>query len=251
LAEWFEDESLWSELYPALFTEERLRLGEEEVPKVLELAGLSAVAGPAALDLCCGPGRHAVPLARRGVRVTAVDRTRFLLDRGRERARSAGVAIEFVEADMREFRRSTAFDLAISLFTSFGYFAAREDDLRVLRNVRASLKPEGVFVIDVVGKEWLARHFQPTRAIDLADGGVLIDRCRVVDDWTRVENEWILIRDGRARTFQYRLSMYSGQELKDRLLQAGFARVDLFGNLDGAPYDREASRLVVVARVAS
>lgn len=251
MAEWFEDESLWSELYPALFTEERLRLGEEEVPKVLELTGLSAVAGPTALDLCCGPGRHAVPLARRGVRVTAVDRTRFLLDRARERARSAGVAIEFVEADMREFRRATAFDLAISLFTSFGYFAAREDDLSVLRNVRASLKPEGVFVIDVVGKEWLARHFQPTRAIDLADGWVLIDRCRVVDDWTRVENEWILIRDGRARTFHLRLSVYSGQELKDRLLQAGFARVDLFGNLDGAPYDREASRLVVVARVAS
>lgn len=251
MAEWFEDESLWSELYPALFTEERLRLGEEEISKVLELTGLSAVAGPAALDLCCGPGRHAVPLARRGVRVTAVDRTRFLLDRARERARSAGVAIEFVEADMREFRRATVFDLAISLFTSFGYFAAREDDLRVLRNVRASLKPEGVFVIDMAGKEWLARHFQPTRATDLADGAVLIDRCRVVDDWTRVENEWILIRDGRARTFHYRLSVYSGQELKDRLLQAGFARADLFGNLDGAPYDREASRLVVVARVAS
>lgn len=103
----------------------------------------------------------------------------------------------------------------------------------------------------MAGKEWLARHFQPTRATDLADGGVLIDRCRVVDDWTRVENEWILIRDGRARTFHLRLSVYSGQELKDRLLQAGFARVDLFGNLDGAPYDREASRLVVVARVAS
>jgi hypothetical protein len=44
--------------------------------------------------------------------------------------------------------------------------------------------------------------------------------------------------------------VYSGQELKDRLLAAGFSRVSLYGNLDGAPYDREASRLVAVARLA-
>ena len=251
MGEWFEDESLWRELYPVLFPEERLRFGEEEIPKVLRLAGLPEVTDAAALDLCCGPGRHAVPLARRGLRVTAVDRTRFLLDRARERARLAGLTIEFVEMDMREFRRPGAFGLVLSLFTSFGYFTAREEDLQVLRNVRESLGPRGVFVMDMAGKEWLARHFEPTRSRTLEDGTLFIDRCRVVDDWTRVENDWILIRDGRARTFRLRLSVYSGQELRDRLLQAGFGRVDLYGNLAGAPYDSEATRLVAVARVAS
>ena len=133
----------------------------------------------------------------------------------------------------------------------FGYFAAREDDLTVLQNVRAGLRRGGAFLIDVVGKEWLARHFQPTRSIALPDGSVFIDRCTVVDDWSGVENEWILVRDGRARTFRLRLPVYSGQELKDRLLTAGFSRVNLYGDLDGAPYDREAWRLVAVARVAT
>jgi hypothetical protein len=45
--------------------------------------------------------------------------------------------------------------------------------------------------------------------------------------------------------------VYSGQELKDRLLTAGFSRVNLYGDLDGPSYDREASRLVAVARVAT
>jgi SAM-dependent methyltransferase len=251
MSEWFEDDSLWREVYPVLFPEERLRLGEEEVPKVLRLAGLPEMADAAALDLCCGPGRHALPLARRGLRVTAVDRTPLFLERARERARVAGLTVEFVEADMREFRRAAAFDLALSLFTSFGYFAAREEDLQVLRNVRASLRPRGVLVMDMAGKEWLARHFEPTRSRTLEDGSLFIDRCQVVDDWTRVENEWILIKDGRARALRLRLNVYSGQELKDRLLQAGFGRVDLYGSLDGAPYDREATRLVAVARVAS
>jgi SAM-dependent methyltransferase len=182
MSEWFEDEAFWRDLYPMMFSEERFRLGEEEVPKILRLTGFDGAADLAALDLCCGPGRHALPLARRGVRVTAVDRTRYLLDRAREQARLAGLGIEFVEADMREFRREAAFDLALSLFTSFGYFAAREDDLTVLRNVRAGLRLGGAFLIDVAGKEWLARHFQPTRSATLPDGSIFIDRCTVVED---------------------------------------------------------------------
>src|SRR5262245_54666126 len=130
MSEWFEDESLWRELYPGMFPEERFRMGEEEVAKIIHLAGMAQRPDLAVLDLCCGPGRHAVPLARRGLAVTAVDRTRFLLDHARERARLAGLAIDFVEADMREFLRPAAFDLALSLFTSFGYFAARDEDLR-------------------------------------------------------------------------------------------------------------------------
>ena len=251
MGEWFEDESLWEDLYPFTFTEERLRAGADEITKVLALAGLTAPEGMAALDLCCGPGRHLVPMAQRGMRVTGVDRTVSLLERARERARLAGVDVELVEADMLGFRRPAAYDLAISLFTSFGYFDSRDDDLRVLENVRASLRGHGVFVIDVMGKEWLARHFQPTRSRSLADGTLLIDRNTVVDDWTRVDSHGILIRDGRARAFRSRLSVYSGLELRDRLLLAGFAKVVLYGDLDGAPYDLDAARLVAVAQAGA
>src|SRR5262249_48327603 len=160
---------LWRDIYQVLFSDDRFRLGEEQVPKILGLAGMSERHDLAVLDLCCGPGRHAIPLAKRGLKVTAVDRSPFLLDRGRERARLEDLTVEFVESDMREFRRPGVFDLALSLLTSFGYFAAREEDVQVLRNVRTSLRPEGVFVMDMVGKEWLARHFQPTRSRTLPD----------------------------------------------------------------------------------
>jgi SAM-dependent methyltransferase len=163
MGEWFENEALWKDFYPFLFAEERLRLGADEAAQALALAGITAAAGKAALDLCCGPGRHAVPLAQRGIRVTGVDRAALLLDRARTRASLAAVDVEWVQADMREFRRPAAYDLALSLFTSFGFFAAPEDDLLVLRNVRQSLRPGGVLVMDLMGKENLARVFQPTR----------------------------------------------------------------------------------------
>jgi SAM-dependent methyltransferase len=243
--EWFDDDAFWRELYPFLFTRERLAAGDEHVEQALALI---RPRGRAALDLACGPGRCSIALARRGFTVTGVDRTRLLLDRARARARRARVAVEWVRADMRDFVREESFDLALSMFTSFGYFDDKEDDLVVLRNVLASLKPGGVFLMELVGKEYLAGVFLPVTMETLPDGSRLVQSHEIFDDWTRIRNEWVLIRKGRTRTFRFHHTIYSGQEIRDRLLAAGFERVQLYGSLQGDPYDRESERLVTVAR---
>src|SRR5262249_21150175 len=157
--EWFADESIWKDLYPFTFPESAFAMADEQVEKILRLTG---VVGGAVLDLCCGPGRHTVALARRGFAVTAVDRTTFLLDQARARTQHANLAVEFVLEDMRRFSRPASFDLIINFFTSFGYFDDPTDDLRVLELVRENLKPGGVFVLEMVSKERLARAFQAT-----------------------------------------------------------------------------------------
>ena len=67
------------------------------------------------------------------------------------------------------------------------------------------------------------------------------------DDWCRIHNEWTLIKEGRTQTFGFEHAIYSGRELKERLLAAGFRQVRLFGNLEGAPYGLDAARLIAVA----
>jgi len=243
--EWFEDEAFWRELYPYMFPAERFSAAPEQVAQVLALSGCE---GGKVLDLCCGPGRHAVEFAKRGLEVTGVDRSGFLLDRARERARDDGVSVEWVQEDMRRFRHPTNFDLACSLFTSFGYFADETDDLRVLQNVSESLQDSGVFVIDVISKERLARNWKDSLVTEFPDGALLLQRPQVCKDWSRVENEWVLVKDGRSRSFRFEHTIYSGRELKDRLVASGFADVKLFGDLGGSCYGLDASRLVAVAR---
>ena len=100
MSEWFENESFWSEMYPFLFPEERFHLAEEQIEKILALVDYR---GGIVLDLCCGLGRHSLALAKRGIQVTAVDRSEFLLSKGRAEATKLNLEIEFVLDDMRQF----------------------------------------------------------------------------------------------------------------------------------------------------
>jgi SAM-dependent methyltransferase len=243
--DWFENDDFWRELYPYMFPADRFAASHEQVEQLLKLTGIT---GRTALDLCCGPGRHAVALAQRGLEVTGVDRSQFLLERARERASEAGVSVEWVMEDMRRFRRPLKFDLACNMFTSFGYFEEEEDNLRVLRNVHESLRDGGAFVMEMLGKERLARVLQSAICTDYPDGAVVLQRPRVRDDWSRVDNEWTILKDGVYRIFRLDHAIYSGRELKDRLTACGFKQVGLFGDLQGSPYGVDAARLVAVAR---
>jgi len=243
--EWFDNDSFWRELYSFLFSDERFAAATEQVAQAL---ALTKPPGKTVLDLCCGPGRCSIALAKRGFRVTGVDRTKFLLNKARAKARAARVKIEWVREDMRDFVRPDSFALALSMFTSFGYFEDRQEDLAVLRNVFHSLQPGGVLLIELLGKERLAKVFQPTSSTFLPDGNLLVERREVFDDWTRIRNEWLLIQGHRVKRFRFQNNVYSGLELRDRLELTGFVNVQLYSSLAGEPYGPNAERLVAVAR---
>jgi SAM-dependent methyltransferase len=230
-----------------MFPAERFAASADQVDQIIKLSGVTE---GAMLDLCCGPGRHSVAFAQRGFAVTAVDRSGFLLSRAKERSAEAAVSVEWVAEDIRRFVRPASFDLACNMFTSFGYFKDEEDNLRVLRNVHDSLRGGGVLVMEMLGKERLARVYQSALCTDLPDGSMLLQRRQVREDFSRVYNEWTLLKDGRYHSYRFDHAVYSGRELKDRLMMCGFAQVELFADLQGTPYGLDATRLVAVARKA-
>ena len=199
MREWFEGDAFWEKMYPFLFSERKFDAAEQEISSVLDLAGIES---GDVLDLACGPGRHATALAKRGFRVTGVDLSTYLLRQAKDLALQESVSIEWVQEDMRSFARPESFDLAINLFTSFGYFDDTRDDVKVLRNVYQSLREGGALVMEMAGKECLARVFAPTGSQGLPDGRVLVERRQVVKDWSRIRNEWIVIEGDTATTFR-------------------------------------------------
>ena len=248
---WFEEEDFWANFAPVMFDGRRWA----EVPAVVDGidARLAEAGGPRlrpglrVYDSCCGPGRHALELARRGCRVTAVDITEAYLDAARESARAEGLDIEFLREDVRDFERHEAFDLALNLFTSFGYFDTKEEDLAFLGRLRRSLRPGGVLVVDVLGKECAVRDFLESEWFE-REGRIACSEYSVEGPWEYLVNHWIVIAEGRIFERRWRQRLYSAVELGEALRAAGFdGNIGFFGNTAGIPYDSEAWSLVAVA----
>lgn len=123
-------------------------------------------AGARLLDIGCGTGRHAVALARAGLRVTGVDWSSGMLAQARQAAAAAGVEVEWVHANAVAYTSPPVFDAAICLCEGgFTLFALDEDprthDLAILRNVFGALKPGGRFVLNALNAFRMIRAAQP------------------------------------------------------------------------------------------
>ncbi len=239
---WHGKKEFWQDFS---FGEELMEKAPEEVEKIIELADLKK--GMKLLDLCCGVGRHSLEFAKKDFEVTGVDITRDYLEKANKRAENENIDIEFLREDMRDFRREEEYDAVVNLFSSFGYFKKEEDNIQVLENVFDSLKPEGKFVMDVKGKEIIARIFQERDWYETENGYVLEER-KVENDWNYLKTRRIKIMDGEVREHEFGHWLYTAKELKDMIEDVGFDEVDVYSSYDGEYYDREAERLVAVAK---
>lgn len=118
------------EWYATYFDEDYLRLYSSYLSKGKDpgevegiVRALELEPGTEILDLACGQGRHTVPLAVLGYRMTGLDLSETLLGHARDRAAEAGVDVEWVRADMRSIPWAGRFDAVINMFTAFSYFA--------------------------------------------------------------------------------------------------------------------------------
>jgi SAM-dependent methyltransferase len=243
---WHEIDEKWELWEQVLFDQQRIEAAPAQVDAIISL--LQIKENELILDLCCGVGRHSLEFARRGFNVVGVDRTKAYLDKARSQMQKEGLSVEFVLEDMRRFKRPESFNIVISMFTSFGYFEDQRDQIRVLDNIYASLKPRGRVLIDVKGKECLARVFR-RRDWYRHELGLVLEEREVEKDWSWIKSTWILIRDNEAPV-QWNLShwIYSAVELKSMLSQAGFEELQAFGSLSQEAYDDTSKRLIVVGK---
>ncbi len=240
---WYEDDNFWETAAPLMFSG-HLERAREELDKLVPLLGIKP--GIHILDLCCGIGRHSLELARRGFQVTGVDRTRSYLDIASKQAEAEGLKVEFVQDDMRTFCRPGAFDVCINMFTSFGYFEDPAEDRQVVVNVYRSLKSGGVFILETMGKEVLARVFRERDWYE-EKGIFRLTEHKVSHNWGWMENRWIMFKDDKRIEFKVTHRLYSAVELASLFTECGFSQTDAYGDLSGSAYDHTASRLVMVA----
>lgn len=241
--DWFDNDQFWQVFGQCMFHEDSFLEAQSQLHDLL--ACLDAP-GRRLLDLGCGPGRFAVPLAMAGWNVTGLDLSQSLLQSGRQFAETSDASVEWVHGDMRSYSRPGAFDAVICMWTSFGYFDDVDDDQQVIAQSFANLTAGGRFLLDVAGKEIILRDLEPVHLTEYESGRILVERPMLTRDMGRYDNQWILIDGDQAHHYSWGHNLYSASELRRMLQTAGFVDVEAFGSLTGEPYDMDADRLIMV-----
>jgi SAM-dependent methyltransferase len=237
--------------------------GEEDAVAISAYLSEKGLRGCKVLDVPCGIGRVAIPLARLGFQLAGVDLSPRLVDVANEKAASfklpAGTA-RFLVGDMHDLVSRFApssFDAVLNVFTSIGY-GSEEDDLKFFRDAREVTKRGGLLLISGLrNRDYIARN--PSQNVYEESGKLLVLDTYAFDSGrSREKGVWrfYLKRGGEkdgvlkfAGEFPVDIRVYSPHELVSRLEATGWSvKETLESFVTRGPYRADSPVYALVAR---
>jgi SAM-dependent methyltransferase len=209
----------------------------QEVDFVVDALGLRA--GQCVLDVGCGPGRHALELARRGIAVVGVDASEEFVALARAAAASEALDARFEVLDVRSLDRDEHFDGVICLCQGgFGLLGGRDEVDVFQRMVRAARHGAGL-AVSAFHAPFAIRHLEEGETFDPATG--------VVHERATLRNA-----DGEERVFDLWTTCFTARELELLAHAVGLRDVAVYGvapgRYDRSPPDLDAPEVLLVAR---
>ena len=226
-------------------------------------------AGQPLLELACGTGRVALPIAREGVRVVGLDLSSAMLGLAREKSEGLST-VRWVEGDMRAFELPERFGLVFIPYRSFQHLLTVADQLSCLRCIHRHLVPGGRLALNifnpdiVVMGQWLGarrgglqrrrddyRHPRSGRAVKAWESREYRPAAQEVET-TFLDEE--LDDEGAVVSRVYRglkLRYIFRFEMEHLFARAGFEVEALYGDFFGGAFQSTSPEMVWVARRAA
>jgi SAM-dependent methyltransferase len=220
---------------------------QREVDGIVNLLALPE--GSSVLDLCCGHGRHAIPLAQHGYKVTGQDLSEVFLREAEKEALAKGVHVDWLHGDMRNIPFENEFDAVINIFTAFGYLENQDEDQKVLKQVSKALKPGGLLLIETLHREGLMRQYASQQIRYYPEGLIELEE-RSFDLLTsRSEVKITMIYpEGRRKEYGFSHRVYTLTELAQMLTMAGLQVKAYSGAWDGSVLTIDDFRLILLSQ---
>lgn len=238
MAEWYTE--LFDEQYVAFY--EGLDTAPLAASDVVFLErALDLRPGMRVLDLGCGQGRHAIPLAERGYEVTGLDLSATMLTRARRFAAERGVQVQWLERRMEDLEGLAPFDACVCLYTAWGYYGD-EGDTAVLRAVHDVLAPGALLALDLTN---FAATLGQLPGVVWRESPTSVNRERNTYDpltgWLISERTRFLKSGTTQELPQSRVRAYLPHEVRRLLDAAGLVPELLFGEYGDAPFQWQTS----------
>jgi 2-polyprenyl-3-methyl-5-hydroxy-6-metoxy-1,4-benzoquinol methylase len=182
------------------------------------------------LDIGCGTGRHAIELAKRGYQIVGVDLSASQLKRAKEKAKAAGVKIEFIQKDARQLDFNNEFDVVIMICEgAFPLMETDEMNFQILQGATKALKKNGKSIFTTLNALFPLYH----SVKDFLNGnsGETTTDALTFDLMTFREHSTLTAKDdsGNEKVLECNERYYAPSEITWLLKSLGFKRIDIHG----------------------
>jgi SAM-dependent methyltransferase len=210
---------------------------EQEVGFLVDALGLEA--GARVLDVGCGPGRHALALARRGIDVVGVDLSEDFVTLARDAAAVDGLSARFEVGDVRALAYEAEFDAVVCLCQGGFGLLGGHDEPRAFERIAAAVRSDGRLALTAFSAAFAIRFLEEGETFDPASG--------VLHERSTVRNE-----DGKEEVFDLWTTCFTARELELLARRAGLDVVGVHGVTPGrygtAPPTLDDPELLLLAR---
>ena len=148
---------------------------------------------------------------------------------------------------MRNLDYFQAFDAVINMFAAFGYFTDEENAM-ILRQIAKALVPEGLFLIDLLNKEWMIKNNLNRYWRHPNSEYVLSYKAELCQGVAMMKRELVNQVTGKKEKHQFVLRIYSLNEMNTILTQSGFKIISTYGDFNFSPYTLESPRMIILAQ---
>jgi len=205
--------------------------------------------GSPILDLCCGPGRYAIELAKLGFEVVGIDINEDYVALAQKLAEQERVSPEIIVGDMREISYVDRFDAAINVGTSFGFFETDAENQLVVESIARALKPGGRFLLEMGNRDYLLKNFEAAKSRENPDGSVTQVQRTFDYERSRINTTFRRSSNGKlVEAWAHSWRAYTLAEVTSLLSHADLDLVDTFGGWQSEPYNVDAPRMVAISK---
>ncbi|MBI35808.1 MAG: SAM-dependent methyltransferase [Flavobacteriales bacterium] len=237
--EWFES---WfdTKYYHILYKNRDYTEAEKFISKLIDF--LNPEPDSKFVDIACGRGRHSVYINRLGYSVVGYDLSEESILEAKKHSKKD---LKFYTHDMRQIFRTNYFDFALNLFTSFGYFKSKRDELNAIKASARNLKKNGILVIDFLNRYKVINELvtQETKRIDGIDFKISkeIQNNQIIKSINFSDNK-------KDYFFQESVKLLDLEDFNSYLENGGLKITHTFGNYNLDDFNKNSERLILIAQ---